>query len=228
MPFPTFDTIDAIPEDQRDVYEEGQDKKWRAKVPDVTNLSSALEAQTKRAEEEKKARIKAENAATDLRKKEMAREGNISDEQLNKLREEDATKRKAELDPVQTELAETKAKLRKITLSDRLRSLGTAAGWIPDRIDDAMDLVQKRTDLAEGSESNIVVKDKDGKPTTEKIEDFLKVTFKKEKPWLYAGSGASGSGAGGSSRSGEPASDVPEGEEERIKADKRAQVAGAF
>jgi hypothetical protein len=48
--------------------------------------------------------------------------------------------------------------------------------------------------LAEGSDTNIVVKDKDGKATTEKIEDFLSKTFKKEKPWLYAGSGARGSG----------------------------------
>ena len=54
MPFPTYDTIDAIPEDQRDVYEEGQDKKWRAKVPDVTNLNTALETERTKAAEEKK------------------------------------------------------------------------------------------------------------------------------------------------------------------------------
>jgi len=72
------------------------------------------------------------------------------------------------------------------------------------------------------------VLDKEGKLTTQKIEDFLKVDFKKEKPWLYAGSGASGSGAGGSSRTGAPADEVPEGEEERITANKRRQVSGAF
>lgn len=227
MPFPTYATKEEVPETFREEYEE-KDGKWVAKLPDVTKLTTALDTERSRLADEKKERTKAENALAELRRKEAARDGNISDEQLTKLREEDAAKRKAELDPVQTELTETKAKLRKITLSDRLRSLGTAAGWLPDRIDDAMDLVQKRADLAEGSDTNIVVKDKDGKPTTEKIEDFLKTTFKKEKPWLYAGSGARGSGSGGSSGSGPAADEAPEGEAERIAAKKRAQVAGAF
>lgn len=201
MAFPTYEKKEDIPKGFEDLYEE-KDGKFSPKVPevpDVTKLTTALETERKLVETEKAARIKAENAASELRKKEMAREGNISDEQLTKLREEDAAKRKAEVEPVQTELTETKAKLRKITLVDRLRALGTSAGWLSDRADDALDAALKRVDLAEGSDTNIVVKDKDGKVTTEKPEDFLKVTFKKEKPWFYAGPGGSGGGAGGSS-----------------------------
>lgn len=230
MPFPTYEKKEDIPKGFEDLYEE-KDGKFSPKVaeiPDVTKLTTALDTERTQRTEEEKARKKAERELAEARRKEAAREGNISDEQLTKLREEDAAKRKTELDPVQTELTETKAKLRKITLSDRLRSLGVAAGWLPDRVEDAMVLAQPRADLAEGSDTNIVVKDKDGKPTTEKIEDFLKTTFKKEKPWLYAGSGARGSGSGGSNGSG-GAPDEPEpGEEERIANKKRAQVAGAF
>jgi shikimate 5-dehydrogenase len=81
--------------------------------------------------------------------------------------------------------------------------------------------------LAEGSDTNIVVKDKDGKATTEKIEDFLSKTFKKEKPWLYAGSGGSGSGATGSGGSGNEPS-VTDAVKEKSLAAKRAVVAGAL
>jgi hypothetical protein len=224
MAFPVFDKKEDIPKGFEEDYEE-REGKFHPKIPDVTKQQTALETERKRAEDERKERVKAETALADLRRKEAARDGNISDEQLNKLREEDAAKRKAELDPVQSELTETRAKLRKVTLVDRLRALGTAAGWLPDRADDALEAALKRADLAEGSDSNIVVKDKEGKPTTEKIEDFLKTTFKKEKPWLYAGTGAAGSGAGGSNGSG----GTPDGEEqERIAAKKRAQVQGAF
>lgn len=231
MAFPTYEKKEDIPKGFEDLYEE-KDGKFSPKVPevpDVTKLNTALETERTNAATEKAERVKAENALAALRRKEAAREGNISDEQLTKLRDEDALKRKTELEPVQTELLETKAKLRKITLSDRLRTLGTAAGWLPDRIEDAMVLIQPLTDLAEGSDSNIVVKGEDGKPTTEKIEDFLKVTFKKKKPWLYKGAGASGGGAGGSSRSA-----GADDEDERPVPDakgldaKRATVAGAL
>jgi hypothetical protein len=71
------------------------------------------------------------------------------------------------------------------------------------------------------------VLDKDSKLTTEPIDDFLKTTFKKEKPWLYKGSGASGSGATGSSGSGADDDD----EEDRTPApsvNDRQRVMGAF
>jgi len=230
MAFPTYEKKEDIPKGFEDLYEE-KDGKFSpkvAEVPDVTNLNSALASERTRAENEEKARKKAERELAEARRKEAAREGNISDEQLNKLREEDAARRKTELDPIQTELVETKAKLRKITLSDRVRALGTAAGWLADRADDALEAALKRMDLAEGSDTNIVVKDKDGKVTTEKPEDFLKATFKKEKPWLYAGTGARGSGSGGSNGSGPASDEAPEGEAERIAAKKRTQVMGAF
>jgi hypothetical protein len=227
MAFPTYEKKEDIPKGFEELYEEKEGKfsPKVTEVPDVTKLNSALEKERKRAEDEEKARKKAENELAEARRKEAAKEGNISDEALNKLRAEDADKRKTELDPVKTELVETKAKLRKITLTDRLRALGTAAGWMPDRADDALEAALKRVDLAEGSDTNIVVKDKDGNLTTKKVEEFLKVDFKKEKPWLYAGSGGSGSGAGGSSSSADE--EPPEPDKKQLD-QKRATVAGAL
>lgn len=226
MAFPTYEKKELIPPGFEDLYEE-KDGKFSpkvAEVPDVTNLNTALKNERTRAETEEKARKQAENTLAELRRKEAAREGNISDEQLTKLREEDEKKRKEELEPVRNELVETKAKLRKITLSDRVRALGTAAGWLPDRADDALEAALKRMDLAEGSDTNIVVKDKDGKVTTEKPEEFLKATFKREKPWFYAGPGGSGSGATSSSTEVEQ---EPLSRETQL-ARKRAQVAGSI
>src|SRR4051812_13771930 len=132
MAFPVFEKKEDIPKGFEEDYEE-REGKFHPKIPDVTKQQTALEAERTKAENERKARIKAENDLADARRKEAAREGNISDEHLNKLRQEDADKRKAELEPVQNELTETKAKLRKVTLVDRLRALGTTAGWLPDR-----------------------------------------------------------------------------------------------
>lgn len=220
MPFQIFDKLEDIPEAQRDVYEE-KDGKWHAKVPDVANLNSALEKERLARDTEEKARKKAEKDLADARRKEAARENNISEEQLEALRKEDETKRK----PLQEELDKTKAELTKVKKSDRVQRLFLDSGGMPDRVEDAMLALDRRTGLTEDG-NTITVLDKDGKLTTEKVEDFLKVGFKKEKPWLYAGSGGSGSGASGSSRSaGDEEAPAPD---QKQLDQKRQIVAGAF
>jgi hypothetical protein len=231
MEFPVFDTQDAVPEAFRESYEE-REGKWRVKaavVPDVTNLNSALQAEREKAANEEKARKKAERERDELKREQIAANNNISGEQLQRLRDEDAEKRKLELDPVKTENETLKAENRKLKLHDRVRA---AAGshWLPDRMEDGMDLVveSKRPWLTLASDSDaIVVLDKEGKPTTETLEHFLSTTYKAEKPWLYAGSGASGSGAGGSSGSG-GGSGSPPAPNSKALAEKRSQVAGAL
>ena len=226
MPFQIFDKIEDIPDAQRDVYEE-KDGKWHAKVPDVTNLNSALDKERTGRETEEKARKKAEKDLADVRRKEAAKEGNVSEEALQKLRDDDARKRQEEIDPLKLERDTLRAENTKIKKTDRVQKMWLDAGGMPDRLEDAMLSLDRRTGLTEGGDT-ITVLDKDGKLTTTKIEDFVKVDFKKEKPWLYAGSGGSGSGAGGSSRTGSPLDETPPGEQERITATKRAQVSGAF
>lgn len=195
MPFPIYDTEDAVPEGFRTEYEE-RDGKWHPKVPDVTKLNSALEAERTRAATEETARKKAERELADVKRKETAAQHGITDEQLKSLRDEDAQKRK----PIEDENAALKAENRKLKLTDRVQKLALDNGVMPDRIEDAMMNLERRVDLTDGD--NIVVKDKAGNVTTEKVEDFLAKTFRQEKPWLYQGTGASGSGAQGSGGNG--------------------------
>lgn len=222
MAFPTYEKKEDIPKGFEEMYEE-KDGKFSPKapeVPDVTNLNSALEKERLARETEEKARKKAEKDLADLRRKNTAAESNISEEQLEKLRKEDEEKRK----PIQEELDKTKAELTKVKKTDRVQRLFLDSGGMSDRVDDAMLALDRRTGLTEDG-NTITVLDKDGKITTEKVEEFIKVSFKKEKPWLYAGSGGGG-GGGGLSR-GAAEDETPEQPAEAI-ATKRAQVAGAF
>lgn len=187
MALPTFAKQDEIPEAFRGEYEE-RDGAWHPKVPDVAKLTTALEGERERAKAEEKARKLAEKERDELKRAEKAKAAGISEEELNKIRADEALARK----PLEDELALTKAQMRKLKLTDRVRLLALGAGVMTDRIEDAMMALERRTDLTDAD--GIVVKDKEGKVTTETIDDFLKKTFKLEKPWLYAGSGASGSG----------------------------------
>lgn len=222
MAFPTFEKKEDIPKGFEDEFEE-KDGKWQAKVPDVTAQQRALEAEREKAETERKAKNKAEKELADLKRKEKAAETGITEEQLTTLRKEDDEKRK----PIEDENAKLKLELTKVKKTDRVQSLALKSGVMQDRIEDAMLSLEARTGLTDDG-STITVLDKDKKLTTTTIEQFLRVDFKKEKPWLYAGSGARGSGTGGSDGSGPAADEAPEGEAERIVAKKRAQVSGAF
>lgn len=189
MPFPTYAKQEEIPEAFRSEYEE-RDGAWHPKVPDVSKLNSALEAEREKARTEEKARKLAQKELEELKRTEKAKAAGISEEELTQIRADEAKARK----PLEDELATTKAAIRKLKLTDRVQTLALKHGVMADRIEDAMLALQPRTDLTDAD--GIAVKDKEGKVTTETIDDFLAKTFKAEKPWLYAGSGASGSGTG--------------------------------
>lgn len=195
MPLPVFDTLELVPEQFRGEYELRDGKAHPKAVPGADDLdkerrkAAALLDEKKEAERKLKA---AEKERDDLKRTQEARDKGISEDELQKIRDAEALARK----PIQDENDKLKAENRKLKLTDRVKALALAAGIMPDRIDDAMLALDRRTDLTDAD--GIVVKDKTGAVTTAKIEDFLKTEFKTEKPWLYHGSGASGSGATGS------------------------------
>lgn len=187
MPFPIFDTQEAVPEAIRSEYEE-RDGKWHAKVPDVAGAQSALAAEKQRAKDEEKARRKAEADLVELRRSIDAKANGITDEQLQTLRDEDATKRK----PIEDENTALKAEIDQVRRTDKVRAEALGAGVMPDRLEVAMLLLDKRTTRTESGA--IVVLDKEGKATTETLDAFLSKTFKAENPWMYEYEGGSGSG----------------------------------
>lgn len=196
MDFPVFDTLEAVPDAFRELYDMEADGKWRTKpasVPDVTKLQTALDAQRTIAENEERSRKKAEKEISDLKRAADARAKGITEEQLAEIQAKEALARK----PIEDELATTKAENRKLKLTDRVKALALASGVMPDRIGQAMKDLEGRVDLTEDGNS-IVVKDVAGKVTAETINDFLSKTYKTEAPFFYVGSGTSGSGADGS------------------------------
>jgi hypothetical protein len=219
MPLPIYESADAVPEEQRDDFAEFEGK-WRYKA-DI-ELASEKKKRAILLNEKKEAdrlRADAENKLAESERTAEARARGISEEALEEIREKERVARK----PLQDRIAELEQTNRQLTLTDRVQAMALAAGVMPDRIKQAMKILDDRTDL--GNAGGIVVKNEDGSVSSETIDDFLGKTFKAESPWFYSGVQASGSGAVGSGSAGGV---VPAGDQQRITEAKRVQVAGAF
>lgn len=193
MPLKTYDTKDAVPEAQRTTAIETKDGKFLVEEPvDVASLRAegqrALDAERERANTEEKARKAVEKKLADKERAETAEGKGVQAAELQRLRDEDAAARK----PLEDRIATLEAENKTIRYSDRLKALGLKYGIMPDRIDDAMLILEKRT--APDDKGGITVLDKDGKVSTQVIDDFLEKTFKTEKSYFYAGPGGSGGG----------------------------------
>lgn len=196
MPLPTYDKQEDVPEAQRDDYAEHEGK-WRPKV----EIDLAVERKKRQQlldekKESDRLRKEAEKERDDLKRTAEAKEKGISEEELQKIRDDEAKARK----PLEDENAALKAENDKLKRVDKVRSEALRLGIMTDRIEDAMTLLDPRTVLTK--EGTIAVKDKSGNITTETLEEFLGKTFKTEKPWLYKGPESSGSGAEGSQGGG--------------------------
>lgn len=220
MPIKIFDSKEDVPEAQRDAAIETKDGKFAVSEDDVAKLTSALGKERERAKEEAQARKEAEKERDELRRAKDARDRGISEEEMQKIRDAEKQARK----PIEEERDKYKAENRKLKLTDRVQALYLKSGGMPDRVEDAMLVLERRTELTDAD--GIAVKDKDGNVTSETIDDFLKVTFRKERPWLYAGTGASGGGSSGSS--GESPDDLPVRPKDEQVTEKRVLVSAAL
>lgn len=215
MPFPIYATEAEVPESQRDVYEL-REEQWHPKVPDVTTLEGTLQKERDdRKKAEKEAREARDDAAT-LRRMKAANAQGVSDDALQRIREEEATARK----PILDENAQLKVELTKLKLTDRVQADAIKYGVMTDRIEDAMLVLGRRAALSE--EGTVQYLDEAGQVTAKTAEQFH-VDLKKQKPWLYAGTGSSGSDSRASSSSG----DAPPVVDSRTQTH-RATVHGAF
>jgi hypothetical protein len=198
MPLPTFKTLEEIPEAFRSEYEQ-VDNEWRPKAQrtddDVQKTKAALDNEREQRKTEEKARKLAEKERDDLKRARDAAAKGISEEELQKIRDDEAKARK----PIEDERDRLAAENLKLKRDDKVRALYLKHDGMSDRVDDAMDQLLKRTEL--GDADGIVFKDEKGQVTADDAETFFK-KFRTVKPWLFKGSGASGSGAEGSNGSG--------------------------
>lgn len=200
MPLKVFDSKDAVPEAQRADAVELKDGKWVISEDPAPELGDAGKRALEAARGERdaaKAALRIAEAERDALKREAeARRSGVSEAELQRIREAEEAARK----PLAEKAEQLEAENRKLKLTDRVRAAALKAGVMSDRIDDAMLSLEKRTEL--GDSGGIVVLDAAGKATTTTLEEFLSGDFKKAKPWLFAGTGASGGGSRGSEGGG--------------------------
>lgn len=194
MPIKLFKTREEIAETLRESAIETKDGQFAVEEP-LTELGDAgkkaLQAERDRAAEaERKAAAAAEELAK-LKRDKSALEKGVSEEALQKIRADEEAARA----PIIAERDRLAAENRKLKLTDRVRALYLEHGGMTDRIDDAMLILDRRTDL--GDQDGIVFNDKDGKVTADDPKAFF-AKLKAEKKYLFKGTGSSGSGSEGS------------------------------
>lgn len=222
MTLPIFDSMADVPDAFKDGYEE-RDGKARPKVLSELELERAKRTTLldEKKESDRKAR-EAAAAAAEAQRKLDAKNANIPETELERLRAEDAAKRQQELEPLKAENERLKGEVHSVKVTDRVRGLAVKHKVMGDRLDDAMVFLMQRAQL--GDKDGIVWKDKAGAITTQTDEQFF-AEFKKERPWLFPYEGGSGSGGGKSGTSNDTTQQPKTGEG---NTQKRQQVLGAL
>lgn len=193
MPVQTFDTQDDIPEEHRASALETKDGKFAVFIePDTSGLTSALEKERAARKQEEKARKEAAKRLADLELEAKAREGGLTADKLKEIREQVA----AEYEPFRQQAEAYKAKVRELTLNDRVKAMFAKAEFVD--ADAAWKLFGDQFDLTEDG-SQPVVKGKEGVSLDAHIAQLATAY-----PYLVKGTQASGGGASGN-RAGQAA-----------------------
>lgn len=204
MPFPTFDTKDAIPKGFESEYEE-RDGKWQAKVPDVSKLEDTLaKVRSEKKEAERLAREASDKFAETQRQLDAKNAtGADTDKKVSEMLAKWEQDKNAAVKAVQDELDARTAELRGIKLDDKAMADFVAAGGRPEKAKAALTLKKPFLDL---DGERIIVKNEKGEATTATVADFWGKTFKTEMPEFFTGTKAAGGGAvGGAGKGVQPA-----------------------
>lgn len=217
MALPVFDNETDIPEPFRPDYAQGEDGKWRSKTEIELEVKERkrVELLNEKKDEERR-RKEAEQKLADAQRIEAAKAKGVSEEELERIRADLASK----YAPVEQENTTLKSEMRKLKLTDKVRALALKAGVMADRIDDAMLVIEPRADI--GDADGIVWKNDKGEITAQSADQFF-ADLKKAKPYFFAFEGGSGSGSSGSSRTTTTTTTAAAPD---VK--KRATVMGAF
>lgn len=199
MAIKVFDSQDTVPENIRASAVAVGDK-WVVEEVDPTlgdAGKAALEKERTARKAADDARKALETELANLKREAEARASGVTEEQLKKIRDDEALARK----PLEEERDRLAAELRQVKLTDRVKTMALAAGVMPDRIAKAMRDLEGRVDLTADGNS-IVVKDATGNVTAETPDEFFAKTYKAEAPFFYSGTGSNGGGSPGSEGAG--------------------------
>lgn len=194
MKLPVFDKQADIPKGFEGLYEE-KDGKWHPKASETETLESTVGTLRGEKKELEKKLKTAMDAQADLQRKldVAGKGGENSDKEKRELLEKWEKDTAAAVKAVQDQLEAANAKLETYEVDTHLEKAFLAAGGREERKAQALSLTKGQFKRIDGK---LVKVDAEGKPTTEKVEDFFK-GFKKDMPEFYQGSKGSGGGAGG-------------------------------
>jgi hypothetical protein len=219
-------TREAVPEKQREAAIETKDGKF-AVADEGEELGeagkAALEKERKAKKEQKDRADALERERDELKQAAEAAAKGITREKLDEINAAAEKKFK----PIVDENAELKAKLRKVQLTDRLEARFLKAGGKKERWAKAKKDLETRVDLTDDGE-DFIVKDENGKVTSETLDDFLSTTYKKEAPFFYQGVNSSGSGAEASEGAGGSGYDPVKAGKAAAEAQKKANEQNAL
>jgi hypothetical protein len=185
MPTQTFDTLDAVPEEQRESAIETKAGKFLVVTePDTSGLTTSLERERKAVKEAKAEKKKLEDRLAEL---ELAAKGSaagLNSEKLAELRAQVAS----EFEPKLKALDAAQAEIRALKLNDRVKALFSAAEFVST--DQAWKLFGEEFDLTDDGQP--VVKAHPGKDVAKHVGELAAAN-----PHLVKGSRAAGGGANG-------------------------------
>lgn len=203
MPLPVFETLEEVPEQFRDLYEE-KDGKVLPKASDLDpdglteKGRAAIKAEREAAANAEKARKAAEARANELSSQLAAKSAGITDAALKELREkvrhdlqaevaEELAAKQAEIEA----LAAVRDENRILKLDTKVKKMLLDAEVRHERVDALFTLTRTDYDLTE-----------DGKPKLVNhpgmtIDQYAKTELKKRFPEFFKGSQAAGGGTGG-------------------------------
>lgn len=191
---PLYESLDAVPEAQRDAALETKDGKFVVEE----DFKDTVRKERDRAEREEKARKLADKRVKELADKiaEMEQEvtaskSGLSSEKLAEIRTQAEAKFKADLE----ERDRLRAEVRALKLDGTVKSLLAKADAVD--VEDAWKIVGGEFDLTEDGKP-ILKSD----PTTD-IEKYV-ASLRTSKAHLFKGTQASGGGAAGQQRGGAP------------------------
>jgi hypothetical protein len=191
MALPTFDKKDEIPKGFESLYEE-KDGKWHAKEKDddASDLKDTLKKERDRADAAEKLTKKVTKELDALKNKQKANEAGLTDEELQKIRDDARKEIEAELAPKLTKAEELEKENRTLKLDNAVQKMAGEAGFLSGKLGDYWKLYGDEFDLT--ADGKPMVKGKPGVDPKKHIE-----SHKALQPGWVQGTQAGGGGAAG-------------------------------
>lgn len=196
MALKTYDTKDAVPEDQRESAIETKDGKFVvSEAEDTSGLTSALDTERTKREAAEKLQKKTADELKKAEAKVKAASHGLTDEQLASLREDAVKEERAARVKAEEERDAERTGNRQRDLSGAFKSVAGDVKFLGNRLDDVFALHGSEFDLTD--DRKLMVKGKPGIDPKKHME-----TIAKARPEWVQGTQAAGGGAAGVAATG--------------------------